>query len=85
MISNVFTGATPPVVGLFGLEFNTEQTFTYTNYRGEVAERKAIFRRLTWGSDEYHPEPQWLLIAWDCVKDDWRTFALKDIHIPGRT
>jgi len=31
------------------------------------------------GSTEYHKEEQWLLRAWDVDKQDYRTYALKDI------
>lgn len=36
-------------------------TLTYRNWRGEVAERTIIPRRVWFGSTEWHPEPQWLL------------------------
>lgn len=32
------------------------------------------------GTTEWHPEPQWLLHAYDVDKDDMRVFAVKDIH-----
>lgn len=51
----------------------------YTNWRGErreyVVEPSAMF----WGSNEWHPEPQWLMIAVELGRDK-RTFALKNIH-----
>ena len=68
----------------FDFKCTTEQAFTYTNHRGETAERRAIFRWLMWGSTKYHPEPQWLLLAWDRTKQDWRTFALNGIHTPEK-
>lgn len=52
--------------------------FGYTNYRGEAAVRTAIPERIYWGATEYHPEPQWLLEAWDSEKEAIRIFALGD-------
>lgn len=54
-------------------------TVTYTNYRGETATRSIQPSRLFWGSTEWHPEPQWLLEAWDFGKSEARVFALKDM------
>jgi len=53
-------------------------TFTYRNWRGEIAERRAIPRRVYFGATEWHPEPQWLLRALDVDKGAERDFALKD-------
>ena len=53
-------------------------TFRYTNWRGEVADRTAIPRGLRWGATEWHPEPGWLLLAFDTEKQADREFALKD-------
>lgn len=50
----------------------------YKNYRGEWAMRKIVPVRVWWGSTEWHPEPQWLLQAWDVEKRANRDFALKD-------
>lgn len=58
----------------------TDVTVTYTNYRGETATRKIQPSRLFWGSTEWHPEPQWLLEAWDFGKSAVRVFALKDME-----
>ena len=54
-------------------------TFTYTNWRGETAERRvdpAV--RLWFGSSEWHPEEQWFLQAFDMDKREERDFALRD-------
>jgi len=53
----------------------------YTNYRGETAERRIIPKELIFGSTEYHPEEQWLLVAFDLDKNAERTFAFKDIKV----
>lgn len=51
----------------------------YTNWRGEYAEREIVPMRPWFGSTEWHPEPQWLLEAWDVAKGAERDFAIKDI------
>lgn len=53
-------------------------TLTYTNYRGETSERTITPIRPWFGSTEWHPEPQWLLRAYDHDKRAERDFALKD-------
>lgn len=54
---------------------------TYTNHRGETAVRRIRpLYDVYWGSNEWHPEPQWLLDAWDEDKFNKRTFALKDMR-----
>ncbi len=52
---------------------------TYTNWRGETAERVLLPRRLWFGSTTWHPEPQWLLDALDVERNVERTFALAGI------
>ncbi len=51
----------------------------YTNYRGETSERVIVPKELFWGKNEWHPEEQWLLLAFDVGKNADRTFAVKDI------
>jgi hypothetical protein len=57
-------------------------TLTYTNYRGETAVRSIVPRSVRYGSTEWHPEPQWLLLAHDTEKNADREFALKDFGMP---
>jgi predicted DNA-binding transcriptional regulator YafY len=54
----------------------------YTNHAGVRGSRqiRPLPEGFRWGSTEWHPEPQWLLDAYDVAKDDLRTFAVKDIH-----
>lgn len=60
-------------------------TLTYTNWRGETAER-TIIPLLPWfGATDWHPEPQWLLKAIDVEKGAERDFALKDFGQPTTT
>lgn len=54
--------------------------FRYKNYRGEYGIRTVLPKKIYWGSNEYHEEPQWLMFAWDKDKMDNRVFAMKDIQ-----
>lgn len=55
----------------------------YTNYRGETAERIISPQRAWFGATEWHPEPQWLLTAFDHEKQANRDFAFKDFGYPA--
>lgn len=52
----------------------------YTNYRGETSDRKIFPNSIRFAGTEWHPEPQWLLDAFDLEKHADRSFAMKDIH-----
>ncbi|WP_262527790.1 hypothetical protein [Agrobacterium tumefaciens] len=54
----------------------------YKNWRGEISTRKILPIRLEFSATEWHPEPQWLLIAIDVEKNVERSFALKDFNPP---
>ena len=53
--------------------------FDYVNWKGEKSKRQAEVNEYHYGSNEYHPEPQWLMSAYDLDKKALRTFALKDM------
>jgi hypothetical protein len=53
----------------------------YTNYEGKRGVRRIRPLSIIWGSNEWHREDQWLLLARDIDKNADRTFALKDIHM----
>lgn len=57
-------------------------TISYTNWRGETSLRRIIPKGVRYGSTPWHPEPQWLLLAWDEEKRATREFAMKDFG-PG--
>lgn len=57
-----------------------EVRILYTNWSGETAWRSIVPRSLRFASTEWHPEPQWLLDAWDIEKSAERSFALHDIR-----
>lgn len=56
--------------------------FTYKNYRGEIATRVVTPISVRFGSTEWHPEPQWLMKAFDHEKQAEREFAMMDITEP---
>lgn len=52
----------------------------YRNHRGEVAFRHIVPLLIRFAATEWHPEPQWLLIANDLDKGGARRdFAVRDI------
>jgi hypothetical protein len=55
-------------------------TFSYTNWKGETAIRTAVLHSVRFGSTEWHPEPQWLVMAFDTDKEGFREFAMKDMR-----
>jgi hypothetical protein len=52
----------------------------YKNYRGETAWRTVRPVRIHFGSNEWHPVPQWLMDAMDIERAVERSFAMKDIE-----
>ena len=60
--------------------FGTVNTFHYTNHRGKTALRTVVPLCLRFDATPYHRESQWLLECLDVDKNEYRTFALKDIH-----
>ena len=54
----------------------------YTNWRGERSKRTIQPVELTFGENQWHKEPQWLLEAIDLDDRDYRhkSFAMKNIH-----
>lgn len=61
-----------------GAQSGVPVTLVYTNYRGETAPRTIIPRSTRFAATEWHPEPQWLLLAFDVEKNSDREFAIKD-------
>jgi hypothetical protein len=54
--------------------------FVYRNYRGEIGVRAVLPISVRFGSTEWHPEPQWLLLADDTEKGAAREFAMRDMR-----
>ena len=55
--------------------------FQYRNYRGELGARHVVVMNVLHGSTEWHPEPQWLVYAFDLDRLEERYFALADIDV----
>ena len=51
----------------------------YTNYRGETAVRRIVPIQIHFTSTEWHPEPQWVMEAFDLDRGAERSFAMKEI------
>lgn len=82
MTSPLISGLSPEVPVFSVVLINKEDqkvTFTYTNWKGVTRQRSAILSRMFWGSNEWHPEPQWLVESYDLEERASRTFALKDM------
>lgn len=52
----------------------------YRNRKGETDVRFVKPIQIYFGSTEHYKEPQWLMKAWDVVKEAERTFAMLDIQ-----
>ncbi len=65
------------------VEPGRDLVFEYRNWKGEVATRHATPIEIRWGSSEWHPEPQWLMVAYDHGKEALRDFALADCKFVG--
>lgn len=63
-------------------EIQQQQTIVldYTNHRGIRSTREVIPLDIYFGSNEWHPEPQWLLKAFDAQENGLRDFAMAGIH-----
>lgn len=51
----------------------------YRNHRGEIAMRRIEPVAMRFEATKWHPEPQWIIDAWDVDKQARRSFAFKDI------
>lgn len=61
--------------------FGQQTQFEYINYKGIKSTRNVIPMSLYFGSNDFHTENQWLMVAYDLDKQCERTFALNDIII----
>lgn len=52
----------------------------YTNWRGERSVRRVIPISIKFGSNEWHKDAQWMMLAHDVDKDADRWFAMTGIH-----
>lgn len=60
--------------------YEEEVYITYKNYKGEVSNRLIRPGEIYFGSNEWHPKPQWLMRAFDIAKNANRDFAIIDIQ-----
>lgn len=54
--------------------------FDYTNHRGANEKRNVSYIALEFGSNEYYPEPQFLLRCYDPSRNAERSFAIANIR-----
>ena len=52
----------------------------YTNHQGMRTMRRILPHEFRFEASEWHPEQQWVLVAFDTEKNQFRHFAMKDIH-----
>jgi hypothetical protein len=52
---------------------------SYLNYRNEISMRYIVPIAQRYGTSNWHKDPQWLMIAYDVEKKDYREFALRDM------
>ncbi|MGL4253974.1 MAG: WYL domain-containing protein [Fusobacteriaceae bacterium] len=52
----------------------------YTNWEGKRSIRYVKPKYMYYGSTKYHTTEQWFVKAFDVQKQDWRRFALNNIH-----
>lgn len=64
--------------------FGIPVVVSYLNWRGVVSERNITPMHIYFGSTPYHPEPQFLLEAFDNDKKAPRIFALKDMYLKDK-
>lgn len=65
--------------GAVAHELRQVAAFTYRNHRGEVARRRVLPTSIRFAATEWHPEPQWLMDAWDLDRQAERAFAMRDM------
>lgn len=54
-------------------------SIAYKNWKGVVGVRLITPLRIYWGKNQWHPEEQWLMDAYDHEKEATRGFAMKDV------
>lgn len=64
---------------MISLTHGTVVQFDYMNYRGEHSKRQVAFMGVYYGHNEWHPEDEFIMKAFDKEKKSVRYFAIKDI------
>ena len=62
------------------VEIGKDYVVDYTNYRKERALRRIRVLGFEFGANEYHPEPELIVLALDLEREVERTFAASGIH-----
>jgi hypothetical protein len=75
----VVIGREQPVADEATIRSGPAIQFVYQNYAGKIAVRNAVPVRMTFGSNEWHKDRQWLMDAFDLEHGAMRSFAVKDI------
>ncbi len=61
----------------------------YKNWRGETADRRIVPAKIYFGKTDWHPEPGWLIDAYDVDREANRLYALADVEewlkVPGQS
>ena len=60
-------------------ESEKQLSFIYKNWKGQTSKRYVIPIKIWFGHTEFHKEEQWLMTAFDLVKQAERNFAINDI------
>jgi len=60
-------------------EPNPAFEFRYTNHVGKVGDREAIPMGLVYGTNEFHPEPTYLMVGWDLERQAERTYDMRKV------
>jgi len=55
-------------------------SFDYTNHKGVTERRNVVYGCLEFGSNEYYPEPQFLIRCFDPSRGAERSFAIANIR-----
>lgn len=63
------------------LENASPLEISYVNYKNELGIRAIVPKKIFFGSNEWHSQPQWLLEALDLTKKKLRFFAMADIRL----
>lgn len=66
-------------MNLFEITVGMYLEFDYVNWKGKKGHRSVEIQGIFYGSTDYHPEPQWILEAYDLDKRESRDFAMKDM------
>lgn len=73
----IVNNALPTYVDIGSEQYDVQ--IHYKNHRGEIGIRLIRPEDIFFGSTQWHPEPQWIINAYDYGKEARRSFAISDI------